>query len=322
MRLMANSPVTPFESQQQAARLSLGSNIFLVIVKILAGLASGSLSVLAEGVQSLIDIFASAMILVTVRAAAAPPDDEHPYGHGKFENLTALIQMVLVLGSIVGIWYAAFRRFQNPTMPVVDWGVAAIVVAIIVDVLVSNRILKVAEETNSAALRAEGIHLRGDLWSCCGVLIGLVATRLTNEPRLDPLCAAVMTLFAMSSAVHLIQDTLRPLLDASLPGEEAQAIQAVLHADKRVMGFHKLRTRQAGSGRLADVHILLDDDLSFREAHDIGEDIEDEIRRVLPNLDVMVHVEPYEAEMKHQRENHSSDAHKKGEERKRREAGG
>jgi cation diffusion facilitator family transporter len=319
---MADSLALKFEAQQQAARLSLSANVFLVIIKIAAGVASGSLSVLAEGVQSLLDIFASAMILITVRAAAAPPDTEHPYGHGKFENMTALIQMTLVLGSILGIWYAAWQRLRSPVMPTIDWGVAAIIVSIVVNLIVSGRIIKVAKETDSAALRSEGVHLRGDLWSCYGVLAGLLATRITGEARLDPIMAAIMTIFAMVSAIHLIRETMRPLLDASLPGEEERAIEAVLHADKRVMGFHKLRTRQAGSARLADVHILLDDNLSFRDAHDIGEEIEDEIRRVLPNLDVMVHTEPYEAEMAHQREDHGSDAHKKGEERKRREAGG
>ena len=311
-----------FAAQQQAARLSLGANVFLVAIKVGAGWKSGSLSVLAEGVQSLLDICASAMILWVIKVAAAPPDRAHPYGHGKFENVMALGQMVLVLGSIGGIWLAAWHRFQDPKMPLVDWGIAAILVSIAVNLWVSGRIFQVAKETNSAALRAEGVHLRGDLWSCAGVLAGLVATYLFQNPLLDPLFAAAMTIFAMVSALHLLRDTLRPLLDESLPGEEEAAIRVVLEADARILGFHKLRTRQAGSARLADVHILLDDNLSFRAAHDIGEQIEDEIRRVLPNLDVMVHTEPFEAEMQHQRERHGSIEHLKAEERKRREAGG
>lgn len=311
-----------FAAQQQAARLSLGANVFLVLIKVGAGLQSRSLSVLAEGVQSLLDIFASAMILWVIRAAAAPPDEEHPYGHGKFENLMALVQMTTVLGSIGGIWYAAWVRFQNPVMPQVDWGVAAITVSIGVNLWVSARIFRVAKETDSQALRAEGVHLRGDLWSCAGVLLGLIATRIFQNARLDPIFAAVMTVFAMTSALHLLRDTLRPLLDESLPGEEEREIRAVLEADSRVLGFHKLRTRQAGSAKLADVHILLDDHLSFRAAHDIGEQVEDEIRRVLPNLDVMVHTEPFEAETQHQREVHGGAAHSIGEARKRRESGG
>ena len=311
-----------FEAQQQAARLSLAANVFLVAIKVGAGLKSGSLSVLAEGIQSLLDIFASAMILYVVKVAAAPPDEAHPYGHGKFENLMALVQMTLVLGSIAGIWAAAWSRFHHPTMPEIDWGVAAILVSIGVNLWVSARIFRVAQETDSTALRAEGVHLRGDLWSCAGVLGGLAATHVFQNPRLDPIFAGVMTVFAFSAALHLLRDTLRPLLDESLPGEEERQIRAVLEAEPRVLGFHKLRTRQAGSVRLADVHILLDDHLSFRAAHDLGEQIEDEIRRVLPNLDVMVHTEPFEAETRHQREKHGSAAHQKGEERKRREAGG
>lgn len=311
-----------YEAQQQAARLSLGANIFLVIIKVGAGWKSGSLSVLAEGVQSMLDILASALILFTVRAASAPPDRAHPYGHGKFENLTALIQMTLMLGSIAGIWWAAWHRLQEPVMPRVDWGAAAIIVSIAVNLWVSSRIIRVAKQTHSQALRAEGVHLRGDLWSCVGVLGGLAATHIWQEPRLDPIFAAVMTIFAMVSAIHLLSETLRPLLDASLPGDEEGAIRAVLEADERIMGFHKLRTRQAGSARLADVHILLDDHLSFRAAHDIGEQIEDEIRRVLPNLDVMVHTEPYEEEMRHQNEAHGSAEQQKSQERRRREAGG
>ncbi len=318
---MAGLSTLKFEAQQQAARLSLGANVFLVLIKVGAGLQSRSLSVLAEGIQSLLDIFASAMILWVVRAAAAPPDEAHPYGHGKFENLLALAQMTTVLGSILGIWVAAWSRFQNPVMPHIDWGVAAITISIGVNLWVSRRIFRVARDTDSPALRAEGVHLRGDLWSCAGVLLGLVATRVFNDARLDPIFAAAMTIFAMVSALHLLRDTLRPLLDESLPGEEERQIREVLEADTRVLGFHKLRTRQAGSARLADVHILLDDHLSFRAAHDVGEQIEDEIRRVLPNLDVMVHTEPFEAETQHQREVHGSNA-AQSEERKRRKAGG
>jgi len=303
---MATSSPLQFEAQQQAARLSLGANLFLVAIKVGAGFQSGSLSVLAEGIQSLLDVFASAMILYVVKAAAAPPDEAHPYGHGKFENLMALMQMALVLGSIGGIWWAAWHRLQDPVMPRIDAGIAALLVAIAVNLWVSGRVFRVADATGSAALRAEGVHLRGDLWSCAGVLGGLTATHLFQNARLDPLFAAIMTVFSFSAALHLLRDTLRPLLDESLPGAEELQIRAVLEAEPRVLGFHKLRTRQAGSVRLADVHILLDDHLSFRAAHDIGEQIEDEIRRVLPNLDVMVHTEPFEAETRHQNEAHGA----------------
>ena len=296
----------PVIAQQAAARLSIYSNIFLVIIKVGAGLQSNSLSVLGEGVQSLLDIVVSALIWFTVRAAAAPPDSDHPWGHGKYENLTSLFQMLLVLGSIGGIWWASWVRWQNPVMPVVDWGVAAIGVSIAVNIWMSRHISRVARATDSAALAAEAVHLRGDLWACAGVMTGLIATHVFQNPRLDPLCAAIMTLFAGYAAVHLLRDTLRPLLDETLPGDEEACIRQVLNNEPRVLDFHKLRTRQAGAKRLADVHIMLDDNLTFREAHQVSEDVEELIRAALPNTDVIVHFEPYEEESQHQREAHQS----------------
>ena len=301
-----SSAISPpaVQMQQDAARLSIYSNVFLVAIKIGAGLQSNSLSVLGEGVQSLLDIVVSALIFFTVRAAAAPPDSDHPWGHGKFENLTSLFQMLLVLASIGGIWWAAYLRFQNPVMPEVDWGIAAIFISILVNIWMSRHISHVARATDSPALAAEAVHLRGDLWACAGVLSGLVATHVFQNPRLDPLCAAIMTLFAANAALHLLRDTLRPLLDETLPNSEENCIREVLRRDARVLDFHKLRTRQAGAVRLADVHIMLDDNLTFRQAHAVSEEVEDAIRAALPNTDVIVHFEPYEEEIQHQRAAH------------------
>ena len=297
---------TAVQVQQAAARLSIYSNIFLVLIKVGAGLQSNSLSVLGEGVQSLLDILISALIWFTVRAAAAPPDSEHPWGHGKFENLTSLIQMLLVLGSIGGIWWAAWLRWQHPIMPAVNWGIVAITVSMAVNIAMSRHMSYVARATDSVALAAEAVHLRGDLWACGGVMLGLITTRVFHEPRLDPLCAAIMTVFAAYAAIHLLRDTLRPLLDETLPGVEEERIRQVLRSETRVLDFHKLRTRQAGARRLADVHIMLDDNLSFRAAHAISEEVEEAIRAALPNTDVIVHFEPYEEESRHQREAHGS----------------
>lgn len=291
--------------QEQVAKLSLWANVFLVTIKIAAGAKSGSLSVLAEGIQSLLDIFSSAAILWTLRAANAPPDPAHPYGHGKFENMVSLGQLGMIVSSILGIWAASFYRFQHPEMPRVDWGIAAITLSGAVNLAVSFRVARVAKKFGSVALAAEAVHLRGDLWACSGVLLGLGATHVFQEARLDPIFAAGMTLFALVNAMHLLRDILRPLVDASLPDDDETSIREVLERDTRVLGFHKLRTRQAGSQKLADVHILLDDELSFPDAHRIGEEVEEALRAILPNLDIMVHTEPFHEEIAHQRERHA-----------------
>lgn len=288
--------------QQDAARLSLYSNIFLVTLKLAAGIASGAISVLAEGVQSLMDVLASLMILWTIKGAASPPDEDHPYGHGKMESMASLAQIVLICGSAFYILAAAWRRWNAPEIPRLDWGIGALSIAIVVNFFVSRHLKVVARETNSPAIAAEAVHLQSDLISCAGVVLGLIAVWLTQEARLDPLIAAVMALVVIGSSIKLGRDSVRPLLDESLPDEEIEQILKVLRSDKRVLGYHRLRTRQAGSQRLMDVHIQLDDDLSFLEAHAIAEEIEESIRKVLPNLDVIVHAEPYEEEMRLQQE--------------------
>jgi len=291
-------------AQQQAARLSLFSNIVLVVIKIAAGLASGSISVLAEGVQSTMDVVASALILVTVRKAAEPPDQAHPYGHGKLENITSQAQMLLILGSAGYLLWAAWTRWQKPVEIELDIGAAALIISIIFNVFVSRRLHKVARETGSQAIEAEATHLRSDMLACVGVLGGLGAVWVTGEKRLDPLIAAGMTVVIVVSALQLLRETLRPLLDERLPHDEEERIRSVLQNDERVLGFHRLRTRRAGSYRLMDVHILLSDHLSFPAAHAIAEEVEDALRTALPNVDVMIHAEPFEEEMRHQQEHH------------------
>lgn len=291
-------------ANRRAARLSIISNTGLVIVKIAAGILTGSISVLAEGIQSTVDILASLMIYASLGVAGRPPDRRHPYGHGKFESLTSAVQMLLILGSTAFILSQAFRRLLHPRMPDVDWGIAAMGLALVVDLAVSAHLQRVARQTDSLALEAEAQHLRADMYACAGVLLGLVAVRLTGWAPLDPIIAALLTVVVIITAVRLMGVSLRPLLDQSLPAEEEAQIRGALDADDRVMGYHRLRTRQAGTQRHVDVHIMLEDSLPLSEAHAIGEEIERAIRKTLPNLDVVVHVEPYAEEMSHQATQH------------------
>lgn len=291
---------------RRAVRLSVISNSALVTVKIAAGLVTGSISVLAEGIQSTVDILASLMIYASLRAAERPPDKRHPYGHGKFENLASAVQMLLILGSSVFILYQAYQRLIQPRMPDVDWGIAAMALAVVVDLAVSSHIQRVAQETDSLALEAEAQHLRSDIYASAGVLLGLVAVRLTGWAPLDPIIAALLTVVVIVAAIRLMGASVRPLLDQSLPAKEVAVIRRALDADDRVMGYHRLRTRRAGTQRHVDVHIMLEDSLSLSEAHAIGEEMERAIRKTLPNLDVVVHVEPYAEEMFHQATQHGT----------------
>lgn len=276
--------------------------MLLVVVKMAAGLASGSISVLAEGIQSLLDVAASAVILVVLRTAAAPPDRSHPYGHGKFENLTSLGQVGVIIGTAGFLLAESLHHWTNPHPVAVGWGAAALAVALVTTFTVSRYLFRVAHETGSQALQSEALHLRGDMLSCAGVLVGLALVKITGQPRVDAAVAAVMSIVVILSALRLMRDTLRPLLDESLPAVEEAAVRRVLDNDPRVLGYHRLRTRRAGALRHMDVHVLLDDHLTFPAAHQVTEEVEAAIRAELPNMDVVVHAEPFEEETRHQRE--------------------
>ncbi len=290
--------------RRRAARLSIVSNTGLVFIKIAAGIVTGSIAVLAEGIQSTVDIFASIMIYAGLRAAERPPDKTHPYGHGKFENLASAVQMLLILGSTAFILHQAYQRLLHPQLPDVDWGIGAMGLAIVVDLAVSSHILRVARQTESLALEAEAQHLRSDMYASAGVLLGLMTVRFTGWAPLDPIIAALLTFVVIVTAIRLMGASLQPLLDQSLPGVEVAKIRRTLDADDRVMGYHKLRTRRAGTQRHVDVHILVDDNLTISQAHAIGEDMERALQKTLPNLDAVVHVEPYAEEISHQATQH------------------
>lgn len=292
---------------KSAALLSLVATSCNVAFKLAAGLISGSVSVLAEGLQSFIDILVAFGVLQTVRLAALPPDEEHPYGHGKAELLMSAVQMVLVLGTAAFIIYQAYRRLLAPQPIQADIGVAAMAFSAIVNTVVSWRLAKVADATGSTVLRSEMLHLRSDTISSLGIFCGLIAVWATGWTQLDPIMAAGLTLFVIYSAIRQLGSLIHPLMDGALPAEEIASIDQALRSHEGVLGYHNLRTRMVGSLRTVDIHVLLDDRLTFVGAHDLAEQVEDELSAALGGAMVNVHYEPYEAEMEHRATVHGDD---------------
>lgn len=299
--------------QQRAATVSLAATLVVVTVKAVAAAASGSLSVLAEALQSSVDILASGLVVWSVRLAARPPDREHPYGHGKAEALVATVQMLLVLLSAGVVLLLAYQRFLAPSPIAVDSGIVGMGYALISNTAVSIYLGRVARRTGSPALQAEMIHLRGDSLSSAGVLAGLVAVAVTGISWLDPLIACALMAVVIVSAVRQLGRLFHPLMDGSLPEDEVQAIERLLEEDPSVRGYHNLRTRRSGARRMIEIHVMLDDDLTFVEAHEHAERIEDRLRARWPETEVNLHYEPYEAEMRHQSEAHSGKEISRGE---------
>lgn len=289
---------------QRAATVSLVTTVVVVTVKLAAAAVSGSIAVLAEGLQSTLDVALSAAALWAVRVSAKPPDEDHPYGHGKAELLLSAGQMVLVVLTAGVIAWQAALRIHDPKPIQPDWGLAAMAFAVVANGSVVAYLRGKARETGSAALAGEAEHLRGDILASLGVLLGLAAVKATGWAVLDPIVALVFTALGAGFAIRQLRRVLHPLMDGALPAEELAKITAVLDAHPEARGSHNVRTRNAGPMRIVTLHVLLDDDLTFVRAHDIAEQIEDELSRALGGALVTVHYEPYEAETAHRAEAH------------------
>lgn len=289
---------------ENAARVSVIVTTCVVLVKLVGGLMSGSVSVLAEAFQSIVDVVVSIGVWQTVRFASRPADETHPYGHGKAEVLMSAAQMLMITGASVFILYKAYLRLQSPEAIHVDIGLIAMVIAAAADTAVAIYITKVSKITGSSALKSEALHLRGDIMSALGIVIGLLLVRITNYPPLDPIIAILFTLIVIVQAMIQLREVVHQLMDGALPESDVERLKEVLNHHPQVRGYHYVRTRKVGSDRYVELHVLLDDALTFVEAHDLAETIEEELSTALDGANVSIHYEPYEAEMAHRAAHH------------------
>ncbi|GAB4462434.1 MAG: cation diffusion facilitator family transporter [Armatimonadaceae bacterium] len=287
-----------------AARFSIFSNTVLTLAKLGVGLWTGSVAILSEAVHSATDLIAAMIAFFAVRASEVPPDAEHPYGHGKMESLSGVVEAMLIIAAGVYIVIESVQelRHHEPTQAL-GWGIAVMLLSAIANFLISRYLFKVAHETDSIALEADAHHLQIDVWTSLGVLVGLVLVRITGINWIDPVVALIVSVFILRTGGTILMQATRPLLDERLPDEEIRRVEGIMTQNPEVLGWHKLRTRKAGSHRHIDVHIQVDDDLTLREAHRLTENLEDEIRDALPNVHVVIHTEPYEEERRHHEEN-------------------
>lgn len=291
---------------QRTALLAFTATCVVVAAKLAGAWASGSVSVLGEALQSLLDIFMSGLAVMAARVAGKPADEDHPFGHGKAELLASALQMVLALGAAGFILWQAGVRFLHPEPIRPDWGLAAMVFSLAVNQVMIFRLGRVAAQTGSAILRSEQRHLQADSLASFGVVVGLALTKATGWLWVDPAAAILFTGLGSVIAVRQLREVLHPLMDGALPPEDLARIEDVLASHPQVRGRHKLRTRSSGIQRLVVMHVMLDDNLTFVRAHEIAEEIESEVSAALGGALVTIHYEPYEAELRHQSESHAA----------------
>jgi cation diffusion facilitator family transporter len=283
------------------AVLSVVSNSTLVILKFIVGVMIGSVSVISEAIHSGVDLVAALIALISVRKSAKPADHEHPYGHGKVENISGTIEAILIFFAAGVIINEAFHKLTNPQpLGMVGWGVAVMLVSSVVNIVVSHLLFVVGRATESVALEADAWHLRTDVYTSAGVLCALfviwAAQRLmpgVNLLWVDPVAAVCVALLIIRAAYKMVVKSARDILDASLPDRELTQLRSlILGQAPAVVGFHDLKTRKAGSTRFVEFHLLVDPEMSVIDSHRITQVIGDDIRALFHDTQVTIHIEP------------------------------
>jgi cation diffusion facilitator family transporter len=287
-----------FSTKAGATKLLIGVVVGLIIFKVVVSWLTGSISVLAQAADSLLDLFAGLITFFAIRIAAKPADAEHPYGHGKVEDIAGVVQGILIFiaGGLI-IYSAIARIIEGSSIELAEAGIAVMAVSIVVSIFLSRHLLSVSRHTGSVALEANARNIATDVYSASAVLVGLAIVRFTGINIIDPILAIVVAIYILKIAVDTIRRPISGLLDEKLPPSQQAVIEDCLREHSReVFGFHALRTRRAGSQSYIDLHLVMARDISLEQAHQICDRIEGEIQSVLREASVTIHAEPCDNE--------------------------
>jgi cation diffusion facilitator family transporter len=282
------------------AWLSIGAALGTITLKTVSYFLTGSVGLLSDAIESLVNLVGAVMALLMLTIAARPADDSHVYGHSKAEYFASLVEGTLILGAAAWIIAAAINRLLHP-QELQDLGIGLVVSAIasLINFVVARILMSQGRKQNSITLEADAQHLMTDVWTSAGVMAGVAVAGLTGWTVIDPILAIVVALNILWAGFQLIRRSVQGLMDAALPEEEQKAIEDVMkiYREKGVH-FHALRTRQAAARRFISVHMLVPGNWTVHDAHHIAEDFEADIRAALGGVvTVFTHLEPVEDEI-------------------------
>lgn len=287
--------------KRRASLISLLAVLALIVLKVVVGLATGSLAILAQAADSVLDLVASVLAFFAVRVADQPPDASHPYGHGKVENLAALAETLLLLVTCGWIIYEAIRRlfFEPVTIEADVWAIAVMVLSIVASLWLSTYLMRVARRHRSQSLEGNALNFRTDVLSSSVVLLGLVLVGLSNSlgpewtwlQQADAVAALAVALFVLRVSLQLGWNAVRELLDTTPPGL-AERIEARAKSVPGVRSVEGVRVRRAGASTFVDLTVTVDRSASLEEAHQIATTVEDSVGALVDQGDIVVHVDP------------------------------
>lgn len=288
------------KEKEWAAISSVVAALFLTGFKVAVGVATGSLGILAEAAHSGLDLVAAAITVFAVKKSDKPADSVHHYGHGKIENISALFETFLLLVTCVWIITTAAQRVISGKIEIEvnAWSFSVIIVSIIIDYSRSRMLSRTAKKYNSQALEADALHFSTDIWSSAVVLLGLFCVKLSEWLSgyeflhfADAVSAIIVGLIVIQVSLKLGRRTVDALLDVAPAGLE-QKIISIIEALPYIKDCHNVRIRSLGNQCFVDLHVLIDGNVSLKEAHHITEKIERVVQESVPHCDITVHPEP------------------------------
>ncbi|MFH2111335.1 MAG: cation diffusion facilitator family transporter [Candidatus Bathyarchaeota archaeon] len=280
------------EKQELAAAAVVGG-LVIFAVKLYSYFISGSVALLSDALESIVNILASLMMLVSIRVSLRPPDESHRYGHQKVENISSFVEGALVLLAGLLIGREAVLRLFKPVAPMqLGFAVLLSLVATAMNGGLSWLLMRKAKETGSMALEGDAMHLLSDVVSSVGVAAGLLVADRLSMPVLDPVMALVVAVLVLRMGVSLLGKSSQGLMDHACPESEKRIMEIMNRHRSQFLDFHNLKTRRSGDRVYAELHMRVDGDLSVQEAHDLMDHLEADIRKEVPGMEITMHVEP------------------------------
>lgn len=279
-----------------AAGLSIFSNSVIIILKLVVGLYSGSISIISEAIHSMSDFLASVLTFFSVIKSAEPADKKHPFGHGKYEDMSGFIEGGLIIFAAVFIIYEALKKIFSGNVSDMDstLGLYVMGISVVANIIVSSILFRVAKKADSVSLFADAEHLRTDVLSSLGVFVGLLVIQFTGIKILDPIIAIIVALIIFEAGFSISKRTMDNLLDCSLPEEDMLNIQAILEECKThgIVGFKDLKARRLGPQKSIEVTLVFPKDMTILSCHNICDEIEHKLAKNLGDITASIHLEP------------------------------
>jgi cation diffusion facilitator family transporter len=282
------------------AWLSIGAAVATISLKSAAYFLTGSVGLLSDAIESLVNLAGAVMALIMLTIAARPADDDHVYGHSKAEYFASVTEGILILGAAIGILATAIQRLMYPQeLEKLGIGLAVSIAASLINLVIARILLEAGKKSRSISLEADAHHLMTDVWTSAGVIGGVAVAGLTGWNILDPILAIAVALNIIWTGIQLVRRSVAGLMDAALPESEQQIIEKVMKSYlAKGVNFHAIRTRQAAARRFVSVHMLVPGDWTVHDAHHVAEDFEADIRASLGGaVTVFTHLEPAEDEL-------------------------